>query len=169
MQVRWSGFPIFLRIFQSLLLVHTIKCFGIVNKAETDVFLELSCFFDDPLDVGWSLCFSKSNLNIWKLMVHLVLKPGLENSEHYFTSLWDECNCAVVWAFLALPFFGIGVKTDFFPSCAHCWVFQICWHIECSTFIASSFRMWNSSTGFLSPPLALFIVMLPKAHLSCFP
>ena len=58
------------------------------------------------------------------------------------------------------------MKTDFFQSCGHCWVFQICWHIECSTFTASSFRIWNSSTGFPSPPLALLIVMLPKAHLT---
>ena len=65
---------------------------------------------------------------------------------------------------LALRFFGIGMKTDLFQSCGHCWVFQICWHIECSTFTASSFRTWNSSTGILSPPLALFVVMLPKAH-----
>ena len=67
---------------------------------------------------------------------------------------------------LALPFFGIGVKTDLFQSCGHCWVFQICWHVECSTFTASSFRIWNSSTGIPSPPLALFVVMLPKAHLT---
>ena len=58
------------------------------------------------------------------------------------------------------------MKTDLFQSCGHCWVFQICWHIECSTLTASSFRIWNSSTGILSPPLALFIVMLPKAHLT---
>ena len=58
------------------------------------------------------------------------------------------------------------MKTDLFPSCGHCWVFQICWHIECSTFTASSFRIWNSSTGIPSLPLALFIVMLPKAHLT---
>ena len=58
------------------------------------------------------------------------------------------------------------MKTDLFQSCGHCWVFQICWHIECSTFTASSFRMWNSSTGIPSPPLALFVVMLPKAHLT---
>ena len=67
---------------------------------------------------------------------------------------------------LALPFFGIRMKTDLFQSCGHCWVFQICWHIECSTFTASSFRIWNSSTGIPLPPLALFIVMLPKAHLT---
>ena len=58
------------------------------------------------------------------------------------------------------------MKTDFFQSCGHCWVLQICWHIKCSTFTASSFRIWNSSTGIPSPPLALFIVMLPKAHLT---
>ena len=58
------------------------------------------------------------------------------------------------------------MKTDLFQSCGHCWVFQICWHIQCSTFTASSFRIWNSSTGIPSPPLALFVVMLPKAHLT---
>ena len=66
---------------------------------------------------------------------------------------------------LALPFFGIGMKTDLFQSCGHCWVFQICWQIEWSAFTASSFRIWNSSTGIPLPPLALFLVMLPKAHL----
>jgi len=58
------------------------------------------------------------------------------------------------------------MKTDLFQSCGHCWVFQICWHIECSTFIASPFRIWNSSTGIPSPPLVLFIVMISKAHLT---
>ena len=74
-----------------------------------------------------------------------------------------------MWYFehsLALPFFGIGMKTDLFQSCDHCWVFQICWHVECSTFTASSFRIWNSSTGTPSPPLALFVEMLSKAHLT---
>ena len=81
-----------------------------------------------------------------------------------FTSRWDECNC--VEHSLALPFFGIGMKTDLFQSCGHCWVFQICWLVECSTFTASSFRIWNSSTGIPSPPLALFVVMVSKAHLT---
>ena len=58
------------------------------------------------------------------------------------------------------------MKTDLFQSCGHCWVFQLCWHIECSTFTASSFRIWSRSTGILSPPLALFVVVLPKAHLT---
>ena len=132
-------------------------------------FLELSCFCDDPTDVGnlisGSSAFSKSSLNIWKFAVHILLKPGLENSEHFFTSMWDEYNCVVIWSF-----FGIGMKTDLFQSCGHCWVFQICWHIECSTFIASSFRIWNSSTGVPSPPLALFVVLLGsiKARLTTF-
>ena len=69
-------------------MIHTVKGFGIVNKAEVDVLLELSCFFDDPVDVGnlisGSSGFSKSRLNIWKLMVHVLLKPALENFEHYF-------------------------------------------------------------------------------------
>ena len=99
-------------------------------------------------------------------MVHVWLKPGLENFEHYTASVWDECNCAVAWAFLALPFFGIGMKIDIFQSCGHCWVFQICWHIGCSSFTASSFRIWKSSTGIPSPPPALIVVMLPKAHLT---
>ena len=76
---------------------------------------------------------------------------------------------AIVWYFehsFALPFFGIGMKTDHFQSCGPCWVFQICWHIECSTFTASSFRIWNSSAGIPSLPLALFVMMLPKAHLT---
>ena len=66
---------------------------------------------------------------------------------------------------LALPFFGVGIKTDLFQSCGHCWVFQISWHIECSTLTASSIRILNSSTGIPSPPLAFFVVKIPKDHL----
>ena len=92
-QVRWSGIPISLRIFHRLLW--SIKGFGIVNKAEIDVSLELSCFFDDPADAGHlisgSSAFSKSSLNIWNFTVHVLLKPGLENFEHYFTSIKLVC------------------------------------------------------------------------------
>ena len=77
--------------FPEFVVVHTIKGFGIVNKAEVDIFLELSCFFDDPADVGnlisGSSAFSKTSLNIWKFTVHILLKPGLENFELYFNSL----------------------------------------------------------------------------------
>ena len=72
-------------------MIHTVKGFGIVNKAEVDVFLGFSCFFDDPMDVGslisGSSAISKSSLNIWNVMVHILLKPGLENFEHYFASV----------------------------------------------------------------------------------
>ena len=99
-QVRCSGIPVSLRLFQ-FVLIYTVKGFGIVDKAEVGVFLELSCFLDDPIDVGnltsGSSAFSKSSLNIWKFTVHILLRPGLENFEHYFASVWDECNCAVVW------------------------------------------------------------------------
>ena len=75
--------------FPQFVVIHTVKGFDIVSKAEIDVFLELSCFFNDPADVGklisCSSAFSKSNLNIWKFMVHVLLKPGLDNFEHYFT------------------------------------------------------------------------------------
>ena len=78
-----------LKNLPQFIVIHTVKGFGIINKAEIDVFLELSCFFDDPADVGnlISGSFSKSSLNIWKLTVHVLLKPGLENFEHYFPSV----------------------------------------------------------------------------------
>ena len=121
------------------------------------------------LAISGSSAFSKTSLNIREFTVHVLLKPGLENFEHYFSSMWDEYNCAVVWAFFGIAFFGIGMKTDLFQSCGHCWVFQICWHIECSIFTASSFRIWNSSTRIPSPPLALFVAMISKAHLTHIP
>ena len=80
-----------LKNFPQFVVTHTVKGFGVVNKAEVDVFLEPSCFFNDPTDVGnlisGSSAFSKSSLNIWKLTVHVLLKPGLENFKHYFTSV----------------------------------------------------------------------------------
>ena len=129
-----------------------------------------SWFFDDPRDVG-NLIFGssavfKASLNIWKFTVCILLKSGLKNFEHYFTSLWDVCNCVIVWAF-----FGIAFLWDWNEN----WPFPVLWPLlsfpnllaylwKCSTFTASSFRIWNSSTGIPSPPLALFVVMLPKAH-----
>ena len=77
--------------FPQFIVIHIVKGFGIVNKAKIDVFLEFSCFFDDPVDVGnltsSSSAFSKTSLNIWKFTVYVLLKPGLENFEHYFTSV----------------------------------------------------------------------------------
>ena len=109
--------------FPQFVVIHTVRGFGIVNKAEINVFfLELSCFFDDPMDVSnlilGSSDFSKSSLNIWKFMVHVLLKPGLENFEHYLTSTWDECSCVAVWAF-----FGIAFLWDWNEN----WPFSVLW------------------------------------------
>ena len=86
--------------FPEFILIHIVKGFVTVNKAEIDVFLELSCFFDDPATVGnlisGSSAFSKTSLNIWKFMVHALLKPGLGTFERYFANMQEECNCAVV-------------------------------------------------------------------------
>ena len=120
-------------------------------------------------------------LAIWSLAPLPFLNPAWTSGNSWLTYCWSlvwrilsitllVCKMsAIVWQFehsLALPFFGIGMKTDLFQSRGHCWVFQICWHIECSTLTASSFRIWKSSVGISSPPLALFVVMLPKAHLT---
>ena len=125
-QVIWYSY-----LFQNVpqfLVIHTVKGFGIVSKSEMDVFLELCCFFDDPADVGnlisGSSAFSKICLNIWKFSVHVLLKPGLENFKHHFTSMWDECNCAVVWAFFVIDFLWYWNENWPFQSCGHCWVIQ---------------------------------------------
>ena len=115
----------------------------------------------------WSLVplsFLNPVFNIWNFMVHVMLKPGLETFKHYFAGMWNERNCAVVWTFLVMAILWIGMKTDLFQSCGHCCVFQPCWHIECNTFTASSFMIWNISTGIPLHLLDLFIVMILKAH-----
>ena len=167
-QVVWYSY--LFKNFPKFIVIHTGKGFGIVNKKEIDVSLELSCFFDDPADVGnlisGSSAFSKTSLNIrssqftycWSLAWRILSITLLACEMSAIARQFEHS--------LALPFFGIGMKTDLFQSCGHCWVFQICWHIECSTFTPSSSRIWNSSTGIPSAPLALFIEMLPKAHLT---
>ena len=127
-------YSLLLKNFPQFVVIHTVKGFSIVNETEVDVFLELSWFLDDPVDGGnlisGSSAFSKSSLNIWKFMVHILLKPNLENFEHYFADMWDEYNCAVVVHSLALPFLGIGMKTPFlvlwpllsFPNLLAYWV-----------------------------------------------
>ena len=120
-------------------------------------------------------------LTIWSLVLLPFLNPdwtsGSSQFMYYCWSLASRilsitllaCEMStIVQQFehsLASPFFGFGMKTDLFQSCGHCLAFQICWHIECSTFTASSFRIWNNSTGTPAHPLAFIIVMLPKAHL----
>ena len=115
-------------------------------------------------------------LAIWSLVPLSFLNPVCTSGHFWFLYCWRilsmtllACEMsAIVWKFecsLALPF-EIGMKSDLFQSCGHYWVFQICWHIECSTLTATSFRIFNSSAGIPSPPLALFVVMLPKTQLT---
>ena len=110
--------------FPQFFVIHTVKVFDIVNEAEVDVFLELSCFLDDPTGVGnlisCSSAFSKTSLslNIWKFSVYVLLEPCLENFEHYFTSVWDEWNCVVVWTF-----FGKACLWDWNEN----WPFLVLW------------------------------------------
>ena len=119
---------------------HTVKGFGIVNKAEVDTFLELFCFFYDPTDVGnlisGSSAFSKSSLNIWKFTVHVLLKPGLENFEHYFTSMWDECNCEL--SSLSIPW--------------HCLSLELEWKLTFSSPVTTA--EFSKFTGILSVALS---------------
>ena len=115
-------------------------------------------------------------LAIWSLVPLPFSDLAWTSGSSRFTNYWSldwrilsitllVCKMSVnvqYWTYFALTLFGIAMKTDLFQSCGHCWVFQICWYIECSTLTASSFRIWNSSAVFPSPPLALFVVMLPK-------
>ena len=120
-------------------------------------------------------------LAIWFLVPLPFLNPAWTSGSSWFMYYWSlawrflnitlpACEMSAIMQYnehsLALPFFGIEMNTDLFQSCGHCWVFQICWHFECSTFIASFLRIWNSSSGIPPPPLALFVVMLSKAHLT---
>ena len=118
-QVRWSGIPIAWRILHSFFVIHTVKGFLEINKAEVDIFLELSCFFNDPIDVSnlisGSSAFSNFSVKIWKFLVHVLLKPGLENFERYFTIMWDESSSGVVWAVSSIAFLLGWNDNELFP------------------------------------------------------
>ena len=111
-----------LKNFPQFAVIHIVEGFGVLNKAIVDVFLEFSCFFDNPTDVGKlispSSAFSKSSLNIWKFLVHVLWKPRLEHFEHYFPSMWNKYNCVVVWTF-----FGIAFLWDWNEN----WPFPVLW------------------------------------------
>ena len=132
-------------------MIHTVKGFNIVNEVEIDVFLEFSGFFYELKDLGnlisGSFTFLKSNLYIWEFLVHILVKPRLENFEHYFANVWNECNCAVVWTFFGNALLWIGMKLTFSSPVANDDFFQSCWHIECVALTASSFRIWNTLAG----------------------
>ena len=114
----------------------------------------------------WSSAFSESSLNIWKFSVHVLLKLSFKDFAHNLVSRWNECNCNII-----LMLFGIAFLSDWNEN----WLFTVLWpllsfpvwgHIECSILTASFFRIWDSSAGITPRPLALFLVRLPKAHLT---
>ena len=119
-------YPYLFKNFPQFVAIHTVKGFNEVNEAEVDIYLEFSCFFYDQTDVGnlisGSSAFSKSSLNIWKFSVHVLSKPTLENFEHYFASVWNECNCVVCWTF-----FGIALLWDWNEN----------WLLPCANFTSS--------------------------------
>ena len=137
-------------------MIHTVKGFSLVNKAEIDVFLELSCCFYDPVDVGnlisGSSAFSKSSLDIWYLPVHVLLKPSLKDFECYLASMWNECNCVVVWTF-----FGIALLWDLNEN----WPVLVLWPLlsfpKVLTYWVQHFNRWwfyqlNPHGGFAMKP-----------------
>ena len=150
-------------------MIHKVEGFSIVNEMEIDISLEFPCFLYDPMNVSnlisGSSAFSKPSVYIWKFSIQRVLKPSLKIFEHNFTSIWNVklySSLNILWY---CPSLGLELKLIFSSPVATA-EYKIYWHIECSTITASSFRMWNSSAGILSPPLALLIVMLPKNHLT---
>ena len=126
-------------------LTHTVKDFNIVVETEIGVFLEFPCFPYVPGNVGNNLIsasssFSKPSLDIWKFLVNIMLKPSMQDFSMTLPA-WEMS--AIVWWLahsLVLPVLGITMRIDLFQSCGHCWVFQICWHSECKTLMASSFK-----------------------------
>ena len=142
--------------FPQFVVIHTVKGFSVVSEAEVDIFPEFPSFLYDPINlvnlIPGSSAFSKSSLYIWKFSVHILLKPSLKDFEHYLASMWNEFSCVVVWTF-----FGIALLWDWnencpFQSYGHCWVFPVCWHIECSTLAFQINNVWlrRSSSGLTS-------------------
>ena len=131
--------------FPQFVVIRTIKCFSIVNEAEVDGFLEFSGFFYDPTAVGnlisGSCAFYKSSLYIRKFSVRVLLKPSLEDFDHDLPSMWNEGNFVVVWTFFGIAFLWDWNENWPFPVLWPLLSFQVCWHIECSTFKASSSRI----------------------------
>ena len=110
----------FFKNFSQFAVIHTVKGFSIVSEAKVDFFLEFPCFFYDPAYIGnlisGSSAFSKSSLYIWKFSVHVLLKPSLKDFEHNLTSMWNECNCTVVWTFFIIAFLWDWNENSPFPD-----------------------------------------------------
>ena len=164
------GYPHLFKSFPQFIMLHIVKGFGIVNAIEVKFFWN-------------SLPFSMIQwvLAIWSLVLFPFLNPAWTSGSSWFTQCWSLACKILSTTLLAwersaivrrlaysvvLPFLGTGMKIDLFQSCGHCWIFQIRWHTECNTLMVSSFRVFNSSTGILSYPLALLTTVLSKAHLS---
>ena len=136
-------------------MIHRVKDFSIVNEAEVDVFPEFSCFFCDPVDdvnlISGSSAFLKFSLNIWKFSVYLLLKTGLEIFEHFFASMWDECNCVVVWTFFGIALWNWNENEPFpvlwpllsFPNLLPYWG----QHFNIIIFRDLKWLSWNSVTS----------------------
>ena len=116
--------------FPQIVTLHTVKGFSVVDETEIDVFLKFPCFFYNPANVGnlisSSSSFSKSSLDIWKFLVHIMLKPSMQDFKHALTSMGNECNCLMVNTFFGTILLGDWDETDLFQSCSLCWVFWIC-------------------------------------------
>ena len=151
-------------------MIHIFRGFIVVSDVEVGTFLEFPLFSM----IQWILA-------TWSLVPLALLNSAWTSRSSQLMYGWSlawrilsitllACKMStIVWQcqhFLALPFFGIGMKIELFQYCGHCWVFQICWHTECNTLTALSFRIGNNSAGISSPLPALFVVMLPKAHLT---
>ena len=142
-QIRCPGNPSFSE-FSTVCCSPQSQSLSCCQWSRNRCFLEFPCFLYDPKDVdnltSVSSDFSKSSLYIWNFLVHILLKPSLKEFEHYLVSMWNGCNCSVVCTFFGIVFLGNSIL-----SCGHCWVFQICWQIECNTLTASYFRILRSS------------------------
>ena len=118
-QVRWSGIPISLKSFPQVVMIHMVKAFSIVSETEIDVFLKSPCFLYNPVSVGnlisSSSSFSKPSLDNWKFLVHIMLKPSMQDFKHDLTSIGDECNCLIACS-LVLPFLGVCCKEGRTPK-----------------------------------------------------
>ena len=151
-------------------MICTVKGFSIVDETEIDVFLKFPCFLYNPGNVGNlksnSSSFSKPSLNIWKFLVPIMLKPSMQDFKHDLTSMWEECICLMVSTFFGTTLLGNWDEDWPFPVLWPLLGLPDCWHIECNTLIASSFRVLNSSTGIPLYPVTSLTAVLLKAHLT---
>ena len=155
--------------FPQFVMIHTVKGFSPVSETDLGVFLEFPCFLYDPANVGTlisgSSAFSKPSLENCKILVHIMLKPSMQDFQHDLTSVGDECNCLMVRTYFSTILLGNWGDSWPFPVPWPLLGLQICRHVECSTLMASSSRVLNSSTGIPSHPLALLTAVIPKAYL----